>query len=507
MIDPKDKRDRFLMFIPGFITWTMLLMPFWLGFLWPKAASFILTFLAIYWVYMSINYAIGLYKGYKKYKKEILINWFNKCKELDFSKLPNNKQLPKTLDGLHHFILIPTVKETFDIMGNTFQTLIDQSVPTKNITIIIGTEEMGKEIVSETIKRAKAKWGKELPRILHYIHPKGISGEIVGVASPNRTWAAKHAVEQLRKENIPLEHFIFTTFDADTTLHKEFLARIAYEYLTEEKRFNKFFQTNAYFFHNNIWDVPSLARIEANNITFGLLSNWTIGETFSCYSTALDTLIIAKYWDVKFIDDTVFFWRALIAREGDFTPTYFHIPISQDATDGKNYINAHFNLFRQLLRWGWGSISTVIALKYLFLGNLKKITLSDKIYWAYNKIERHGILRTTVFLITFGFTIVTYVNVQFGNTSTVYGLPKIISTFLTGGMFMFIPLAIIRWKIYTPPTKWPKWKRLLTIFEGLLVILDLLTFSFFPWLIAETRMMFGYTPKVTFYTPKTRKNK
>lgn len=495
------------MFLPGFTTWMMLLMPFWLGFLWPKAASFILTFLSIYWVYMSIKYAVGLYRGYKMYKKESASKWYKKCSNLNFKDLPNNKQLPTSLDKLHHLILIPTVKESFEIMESTFQSIIDQTIPSENITIIIGTEEIGQEIVKETIETAKKKWGKKLPRIMQYIHPKGITGEIVGVASPNRTWSAKHAVEDLKKEDIPLEHFIFSTFDADTVLHKEFLARITHAYLIDEKRFNKFFQTNVFFFKNNLWNVPLLSRIEANNITFGLLSNWSLGETFSCYSAALDTLIAADYWDVKFIDDTVFFWRALIAREGDFTGSYFYIPISQDATDGTNYINAHFNLFKQLVRWGWGSISTAMAIKYLFLGKLKKASFESKVVWAYSKIERHGILRTTVFLITFGFSIVSYINVQFGNTATIYGLPKIISAFLSGGMFMFIPLAIVRWKVYTPPKKWPMWRRLLTIIEGPLVIIDLLTFSFFPWLLAETRMMFGYTPKVTFYTPKTRKHK
>jgi len=249
MIDPTKKLDRFLMFLPGFTTWTMLLMPIWLGLLWPKAASFMLTFFAIYWVYMSVKYAIGLYKGFKRYKIETNTNWHGKCKALNFKDLPNKQQLPDKLENLHHIILIPTVKESFDIMEATFQSIINQTIPAENITIVIGTEIVGKEIVKKTIKNAKKKWGKELPRILHYFHPKGIAEEIVGVASPNRTWAAKHAVAQLKKENIPLEHFIFTTFDADTVLHKEFLARITYAYLTDAKRFNKFFQTNVFFFN------------------------------------------------------------------------------------------------------------------------------------------------------------------------------------------------------------------------------------------------------------------
>jgi len=63
-------------------------------------------------------------------------------------------------------------------------------------------------------------------------------------------------------------------------------------------------------------------------------------------------------------------------------------------------------------------------------------SFESKLLWAYVKIERHLLLRTSVFLITFGFTIVTIVNQQFRNSATIYGLPQIISMFLSGAMIM-----------------------------------------------------------------------
>ena len=242
--------------------------------------------------------------------------------------------------------------------------------------------------------------------------------------------------------------------------------------------------------------------------TFGFLArkqNEAVPEElFSCYSAALDTLVSANYWDVTLIDDTVFYWRAFIAREGDFTHRHFYIPISGDATGGANYIKAHKNLFRQLVRWGWGSVTSVISLKVLFSKKAKKAKLETKILWIYFKLERHAFLRTVVFLITFGFFMVTLVNTQFKNTATVYGLPQIISIFLSAGMILLLPLAILRLKLYPLPKNTPVYRKVLAFFEGILVIIDLLTYSFIPWLYAETMMMFGKLPKVTFYTPKSR---
>ncbi len=345
MINPKNKVDRILMFIPGFSSWLMIFMPVWLGIIAPRIASFILTYLAVYWVYLAGSHVFNLFKGYFKYEKEVAVDWYQKCLALDFSKLPSQEILPKNLNETKHLILIPTVREGFNILKDTFQALIDANYPKENIVIVIGTEEIGQEQVTSAIVELKNYFAnKELPRILHYIHPKGITGEIVGVASPNRKWAATHAVEQIKSEGEDIKNYIFTTFDADWKLHKEFIPRLTYEYLTDTKRYNRFYETVVHLFSNNLWDVPVMSRIESHNITLGMLSNWTFSpyykESFSCYSCALQTLIDADYWDTTMIDDTVFYWRALLARNGDFSGKPFYIPIYGDATGGDNYVKS-----------------------------------------------------------------------------------------------------------------------------------------------------------------------
>jgi len=503
----EEKVDRFLEFLPGFLTWAVLLSPIWLGILAPQVIIFLLTFLSIYWVYNAFVHTYGAIKGYQKYKEEIKVDWLKKCRELNFEYLPEKQTLPKNFNSLKHLVLIPAVNESYQVLKPTFEALANQKYPMKNVFIAVTIEERGSKEVLKSLEKIKKVYGKKLPNILTYIHPSDIPGEIIGVGSPNRTWGAEHAVEDLEKKGYQLDDFIFTTFDSDATIHPLFLARLSYSYLRAGKRFNKFYSTAYFMFNNNIWRVPPLMRIEANAVTLGTLSSWTVSkdtkETFSCYSVALDTLRAADYWDVTKIDDTVFYWRAFFARDGDFSSEIFYVPVSQDAVEGKTFWESHVSLYKQLVRWGWGSITTPMAFKG-FLKN-KKVPIDLKISWTINKIERHAIWRTIVFLITFGFIIVSMVNAEVRQSAAVYRLPQVISYLLTVALIFLLPTTILRKKLVTPmPEDWPLWKKLLTYLEGPAIIINLLTYSIVPWIEAETKMMMGKKIKTTYFTPKVR---
>lgn len=503
----RTKLERFFEILPGFLTWAVLTSPIWLGILAPNLVALFLTFLAIYWVYLALIHTIGVIVGYKRYKHEISLDWYKKCAELNFSVLPEKSTLPANLKAVKHLILIPTVNESFELLDQTFKTLFQQNYKDKeNIFIAITCEERGAESVLASIEKIKQIYGKSLGTVFFYTHPR-IEGELMGVGGANRTFGAKLALADLKKLGVDSKDVIFTTFDADTNLHKEFIARLTYAYLTTTKRLNHFYSTAVFLFDNNIWKVHTLMRIEANSITLGTLSSWTIGgdtkETFSCYSVALETLIAADFWDVTLIDDTVFYWRAFFARNGDFKPSIFYVPNSSDAVHGDSFLKAHQSLYKQLFRWGWGSVTTPIALTGFFKN--KNVPLSTKINWAYNKAERHLIFRTIVFLITFGFGILTLVNQGVRQTTIAYRLPDITSTTLTIGLIFLIPSTLLRQKIVIPfPKNWSLIRKALALLEGPLVILNLLTFSFIPFLEAETKMMLGKRYMKMHYTPKYR---
>ncbi len=500
--------DRIFEFLPGFGTWLMLLSPIWLGLIAPQIVAIMLAFFSIYWVFMAFMTSTGALIGYYRFKKETSTDWNQKCKDLDFEKLPEPSTRPEGLTATKHLILVPTVNEPLGVLDQTFKALSEQSFELKqNMFVAVSCEERGAASVGESISILRERYKEQIPNILFYVHPAGIPGELIGGGAGNRTWGATHAIEELKSKGENLRNFIFTTFDADTIIHKEFISRLTYAYLTCPKRDNRFYSTALFLFDNNIWDVHPMMRIEANSITLGALGSWTINqdtqETFSCYSASLDTLIAANFWDVTLIDDTVFYWRAFFARKGDFKAVVFYTPNSSDAVHGQTFLKAHVSLYKQLVRWGWGSVTTQLALSGFV--REKGIPLGTKLMWMYAKIERHLIMRTIVFLMTFGFGIMTLVNESVRQTTIAYRLPNTMSLILTIGLLFMIPFSILRKKLAAPfPRTMPWWRKIIILCEGPLIFINLLTFSFIPFLEAETKMMFGKRYKSLHFTPKYR---
>ena len=363
---------RMLEMIPGVLVWGFILSPIWLGFVAPRLVLFYITFLTIYWAYLGGKHAVGATKGYKMYKKELGTDWMGEIKKLNYAELPDKETLPASLEDLRHFVLIPTYSEPKKVLEETLKALLDQTYPVDTITLVIGTEEKFAERIKKDIFDILGNDKERFEDVLFYVHPKGIPNEAKGVAGANRTWAAKNAVGHMKAQNRNLRNYIFTTFDADSVLNEKFLARVTHLYLTSDKRDNAFYSTGLHLFNNNLWEVPMMMRIEANAVTLASLSDCIATEkeykeTFSCYSSSLQTLIDADYWDVKIgVDDTMFYWRAFFVRNGDFRGEFHFIPYSADAVQGRTSWESHKSMYLQLRRWAWGTIAMPISMLEFF---------------------------------------------------------------------------------------------------------------------------------------------
>lgn len=501
--------QRVLEIIPGILTWGLLLSPAWLGILYPELVIYILTFLSVYWAYMAAKHFRGLYIGYKKHRKELNVDWWEECLKLskNWDILPHPETRPESLDSVVHFLLIPTYNEPLDVIKDSIDSIFDQSFPHKQILLVCAVEEKYSERVLSDIDTAIGDRKKNLYGFYAFIHPAGIPGEAKGAGAANRTWAAKQAVEELTKQNINVSNFIFSTIDGDHVMHQHYFSRLTHLYLNTNKRNNHFYSTAVHLFSNNYWQVPTVMRIEASSVTLATLSNWISGirqtrETFSAYSSSLQTLIDANYWDVALgVDDTIFYWRAFFARDGDFTGVCHYIPYSADAVEGTSYLNSYKSLYKQLLRWGWGVMVFPLSIKG-FVKN-RKVPLSKKILWTYAQIKNKTILVSIVFLVTFGFYILTFTNRYVKQSNFAYSLPYAISILLSATLVLIIPITIIKTKLVGGiPKELPIWRKALFLMEGPLIVINLLTFSFLPFLEAQTRMMLGKKMKDLYFTPK-----
>jgi len=449
-----------------------------------------------------------MYVGYNNYRREMAMDWMAECAKLNFADLPEQSTLPAKFEDLRHFILIPAVNEPERVLRDTIEAIHKQTLPIRQIVLIFTVEQRGADTVVPTIEKIVANYKHEFCKFLIYTHPAGIPGEAIGAGAANRTWGAIHAVDELKQSEENLRNFIFTTIDADHVLDRQYLARLSHLYLTANRRDYHYYSTAVYLFNNNLWRVPPLMRIEANAVTLACLSDWVVTkksmkDTFSSYSLSLQTLIDADYWDVSLgVDDTIMYWRAFFTRDGDFDGLPHYIPFSADAVEGKNLIDSHVSLYKQLLRWGWGVIEFPLSIKG-FIKN-KKIPITKKLAWVVKHFEKRVLLLNTVFLITFGFSLVTLVNPYVKQSNFAYSLPHIMSLILTITLVCILPGTYYRVKLSAPfPADWPWWKRGLSVFiEGPLIIVNLLTYSFFPAIEAQTRMLFGKKMKDLYHTPK-----
>lgn len=503
---------RFFEIVLGVLTWAVVLSPVWLGLLYPQAMVYVLTLLTLYWSYLAVMSTVGLSIGYPKYMKEISINWYEECKKLNFSVLPEKSTLPIALEDVNHFILIPCVSEPYPVLEDTFNSFMAQSYPTQSFTLVFTLEEKYADRVRADIEKITGPFKDQFADIMIYVHPAGIPGEAIGIGGANRTWGARHAVAELTSQGKNLRNFIFSSFDADHILHKEYMARLTHLYLTTGGRDNHFYSTSVHLFNNNHWRVSSMMRIESNFVTLGTLASrsapWGISsltkDTFAAYSSSLQTLIDADYWDVQLgQDDTLFFWRAFFKRDGDFKLASHYVPYSADAVEGPNFWSAHKSLYKQLVRWGWGALEFPMSMTGFLKNN--RIPLWKKILWTYDHIKTRVVLINIVYLITFGFAILTFVNPDVKQSSFAYSLPDTMSSILTMTLVFLLPPIYFRKKLSPDiPKDWSLLKRFIVSLEGFLVIGNLLTFSFFPFIEAQTRMMLGKRMKDLYHTPKVR---
>ncbi len=509
-----DKQvTRALEFLPGFLTWSFILSPIWLGLLFPPAVIYLIAFLTIYWSYMAIKQTLGLLLGYPQYKKEMATDWWAECQKLTFIDLPDKETLPDSLQAVKQFIVIPVVNEPRNVLEPALNAIYNQTFPVSQITVVYSIEAKYAEEVKKTIYDILGDRIKDFHAFYIFEHPAGIEGEAIGSGGGNRTWGAKHAVAELQKKGEDIKNYIFTNFDADHVPDRQFFARITHLYLTIDKRYNRFIATAVHLFNNNHWNVPSMMRIEANFVTLGTLANRSLFwkktsmtiDTFASFTNSLQTLIDADYWDVSSgADDTTYFWRAFFARDGDFKAEKHYIPYSADAVESSTYIKAHKSLYKQLLRWGWGVVEIPISVKEFLIND--RIPTGTKILWIFDHLKTRVFLINVVFIITFGFGLLTLVNPNIKQTSYAYILPSVMSIILTFTLLFIFPAIYYRSKLTPPiPKDWPIWRRLLLFLEGFLVIFNLLTFSFIPMVEAQTRMMFGKKMKDLYHTPKMRR--
>ncbi len=507
-LKPKDRKNgypldvprwyiRLLEILPGTITWFFILSPFLLTLLnLTELLIFHISFLSIYWAYRCVRFLVGLIIGVKRMQNDISTDWNEKIDNLEGDEKNINK-------NLKYVFVCPIVKEGMDILKPTLDSWAKQDIGTEKFSLVIAIEERFQEECLKNFREIERLYKGKFREILHYIHPNDIEGEVIGVKGANINWSTRNFVKKIKERGEKIEEYLLITCDSDLRPHPKYLSAITHKYLKDPKRDRKFFATAVHTFNNNIWRVPPIIRVQSMVLTLVLLHDWVVRkrarDTFSSYVVSLNCVDCVHYWDPEIgIDDTTFYWNSLIRFEGDFSGEEVYIPTHSDAVENATIMKTHVSLYKQQLRWGWGVI--VFPMTFAALYKNKAISKIKKLSIAWQLIDNQLLFLTVVYSITFALPILNLINPEYRYSSASYNLPILMSYIFTGLMALNIPIIYLRRKITPIPKSWNLFRHVYDVLETGLIVVNMLTFAFIPFVQAQSELLFGKGFRKRYYS-------
>lgn len=476
------RTQRALEILPGLVSWSLILFPFWGSFLFPTAVAYYVITFAVYWLYRSITLAILSVLAHFRIKASVKHDWLADLKQ----------SFPQKWSRIHHIIIIPTYKEPITTLERTLDALSQQTFPLKNLHIMLSFEEReGKEAKTKA-RLLQEKYATVFGHVWTTHHPD-IEGEVKGKSS-NTSWGAHRAKELLVDgEKIPIENITITSEDADALFHKHYFAYLTYSFLDIEKPYNKIWQ-GGIVFYNNIWEVPAPVRVLAS--VFSVTQMYILMRkdrlvNFSTYSTSLKHIEEIGYWDTDVIpEDYRLFFKSYFAKKGDFEVEPIFLPIYADAAESKGTWSTLVNQYQQLQRWAWGASDDAYILRQYVLA--EGVPFWDKTVRVFKVIEDHFLWPVNWFAITVSAILPPLLNENFSRIAIGKTLPQITSGLLTLSLVSMIVIFVID-ALNRPPR--PEKRKLLSyIFQPLeFLLLPVIGFFFsaLPGIDAHTRLILG----------------
>ena len=467
---------RLLEILPAFVSYNIILFPYWGILVIPNTVAYFVLTYNIYWFYQSFLVAVSAAVSHARIRASQNFDWLG-----DLKSFPDWQKV-------RHIVIIPTYKEPLYILERTFGALIAQTLPKKQIIPILAMEAVEPEVEREgKIRALKKKFG-DFPVTVHSL----VEGEIAGKSS-NEKYAAVWAKENLIDAGLEMDYTVVTSCDADHVFHPNHFAALTFAFLDEPERYKRFWQP-AVLLYNNIWEIPALVRIVT---TFG--SIWNLFQltrrdkliTNANYSLSFKLLHQVGYWDAdKIPEDWGIFFKAYYKSGGGIEVEPIYLPVYGNAAQSTTFFKTLKAQYQQMKRWAWGvSDDPWIIKNYLFT---KGVPFWEKTMRLLHVLQQHFLWPVNWFVITLGLQIPILINPRFGRTALGYTVPRLSSAILTVALFFLLVMLIID-RIYKPPRpkNVPAWRALVVPFEFLLMPIAGFFFGALPGLDAHTRLMLG----------------
>jgi hypothetical protein len=473
--------QRALEIMPGFFSWNLILFPYWGIFVIPNVVAYFVLAFNIYWFYQSATIALTATLSHIRIQASMHYDWL-----ADLKSFPDWK-------SVHHIVIITTYKEPLHILQRTLTSLAEQSLPKKQISVVLAMEKKEpEEERNKKIEILKRQFGRVFANLFVTVHELA-PREVMGKASNERHAAIRVKRELVDRQKMNIDYISVTSCDADHKYHPKHFACLTYKFLDNPQRYNYFWQP-AIMFYNNIWELPAITRVPN---TLG--SIWNLSQlprrdrliNQQNYSLSLKLLDEVGYWDAdKIPEDWGIFFKAYYKKRGKVEVDPIYLPLFADAAQSSSLWKTLKNQYEQYKRWAWGVSDDPWIVKNYFL--TPGVPFLDKTLRVLYVLWSHFMWPVNWFVITIGLTIPTLINPAFGRTTLGYTVPRLSSFVLTVAL-AFLVIMIIFDSIYKPkrPKEVPLWRALLMPFEFVMMPVAGFFFSALPGLDAHTRLMLG----------------
>ncbi len=471
--------SRALEILPTATVWLIITAPVWGAILVPAALGFGMVLFSIYWLWKSLSFASGVLIGFWRLRQAQKRDWV-----ADAARLPG-------YDQLRHMVILPTCGESEEIVADTLHYLTQQDVPLDRISVVLAFEERD-PIAPARAQRLAARFAPLFQHFLITFHPV-LPGEVRGKSS-NLTWAAQRVeAELLQTGRLDREHLILTVVDADSRLHRRYLAALAHDVLSHPNGFLHIFQP-AILFYANHWRL--IAPLRALNSIYSL---WELARmvpkhrlvTQSTYSLSWKAVADVGYWDVDVIpEDSHMCFKVLFhfGRRVQVRPIF--LPVYADAAEGATLRRTFENQYHQILRWAWG----VSDIPYVAMGAFRARDLAwhtriMRVVWY---VEEHLMWPSHWFLLTLGGLVPRLINPAYAQSALGIWQSSLISAIMGLCLPCLLLVILVDWRLRP---EHPEGEDPIDVLIGwasfaLLPVFGLILCAL-PALDAHTRLLFG----------------
>lgn len=509
---------RFFEILPGFISYTTLLMPIILAFISPLIAAYAITIYLIAWFFRSMTMALRTLQSYKIMRQHQIMDW-----QVLIDDLANpNEALERitTMEGkyplkwhvnnlkthweyhagddlnpgnLFHAIVIPFHREGREILQPSLEALATATYNMKKVIVVLTAEERAGPEAGKLAHELAKDFKDVFKHVVATVHPGNLPDEIKG-KGPNSNWGMRALRDYAEKAGIPYNHIVVTSLDCDHRVHHNYLNALTYFYLVCPDRKYTSFQPIS-MFTNNIWDVPAPMRVIATGNSFwNMIVSMRphILRNFASHAQSLEAMVETNFYSTRtVVEDGHQYWRSYFAFDGKHDVFPIFTPIYQDAVLAGSIWRTIKEQYIQLRRWAYGA-SDVAYVAYRGFFTKNSISKWDIFTKWLRLLEGHVSWATSSLLLLFGALIPVYVNPAAKETIIANQLPEIASNIQTVALTGIAVTLFLSIKLLPPkPERYKKWRYIPMALQWVMMPVTSIIFASAAALYSQTRLMFA----------------